>query len=73
VSELIPHREFAGLGDKVRDKVAHASLVLGPATYFVTRTSTCRRPAYWFRDGKISKWQPFETHAAALKETGLGE
>jgi ketosteroid isomerase-like protein len=28
--------------------------------------------AYWFRDGKIIKWQPFETHAAALKETGLG-
>jgi hypothetical protein len=29
--------------------------------------------AYWFRDGKIITWQPFETHAAALKETGLGE
>jgi hypothetical protein len=29
--------------------------------------------AYWFRDGKIIKWQPFETHAAALEETGLGE
>jgi len=29
--------------------------------------------AYWFRDGKIIAWQPFETHAAALKETGLGE
>jgi hypothetical protein len=28
---------------------------------------------YWFRDGKISRWQPFETHAAALKETGLAE
>jgi ketosteroid isomerase-like protein len=28
--------------------------------------------AYWFRDGKIVTWQPFETHAAALKETGLG-
>ena len=28
--------------------------------------------AYWFRDGKIIKWQPFETHAAALEETGLG-
>jgi hypothetical protein len=28
---------------------------------------------YWFRDGKIITWQPFETHAAALKETGLGE
>jgi ketosteroid isomerase-like protein len=29
--------------------------------------------AYWFRDGKIIRWQPFETHAAALKETGLEE
>ena len=27
--------------------------------------------AYWFHGGKIVKWQPFETHAAALKETGL--
>ena len=27
--------------------------------------------AFWFRDGKIIAWQPFETHAAALKETGL--
>jgi ketosteroid isomerase-like protein len=29
--------------------------------------------AYWFRDGKIIKWQPFETHAVALEETGLGK
>jgi hypothetical protein len=29
--------------------------------------------AYWFRDGKIIKWQPFETHVAAREETGLGE
>ena len=29
--------------------------------------------AYWFRDGKIIKWQPFETHAAALEATGLEE
>ncbi len=29
--------------------------------------------AYWFRDGKIIRWQPFETHAAALSETGLAE
>lgn len=29
--------------------------------------------AYWFRDGKIIRWQPFETHAAALKVAGLGE
>ena len=29
--------------------------------------------AFWFRDGKISAWQPFETHAAALKETGIRE
>jgi hypothetical protein len=28
---------------------------------------------YWSRDGKIIKWQPFETHAAALKESGLGQ
>jgi hypothetical protein len=27
--------------------------------------------AFWFRDGKVIKWQPFETHAAALRETGL--
>jgi ketosteroid isomerase-like protein len=29
--------------------------------------------AYWFRGGKVITWQPFETHAAALKETGLEE
>jgi hypothetical protein len=29
--------------------------------------------AYWFRDGKIIKWQPFATHAAALEETELSE
>jgi hypothetical protein len=29
--------------------------------------------AFWFRDGKIVAWQPFESHAAALKETGLAE
>jgi ketosteroid isomerase-like protein len=29
--------------------------------------------AYWFRDGKIITWQPFETHAAALEETGIRE
>jgi ketosteroid isomerase-like protein len=29
--------------------------------------------AYWFRDGKIITWQPFESHAAALEATGLGE
>jgi len=28
---------------------------------------------YWFRDGKIITWQPFESHAAALEATGLGE
>jgi ketosteroid isomerase-like protein len=27
--------------------------------------------AFWFRDGKIIAWQPFESHAAALKATGL--
>jgi hypothetical protein len=27
--------------------------------------------AYWFRDGKIIAWQPFESHAAALTATGL--
>ena len=25
----------------------------------------------WFRDGKIIRWQPFETHAAALDAAGL--
>ena len=25
----------------------------------------------WFRDGKIVRWQPFETHDAALKAAGL--
>lgn len=29
--------------------------------------------AFWFRDGKVIAWQPFESHAAALKETGLAE
>jgi ketosteroid isomerase-like protein len=29
--------------------------------------------AYWFRKGKIIKWQPFETHAAALEVAGLSE
>ena len=29
--------------------------------------------AYWFRDGKIIKWQPFPTHAGALEATGLSE
>jgi ketosteroid isomerase-like protein len=28
---------------------------------------------YWFRDGKITRWQPFETHAAALQAAGLSE
>jgi ketosteroid isomerase-like protein len=27
--------------------------------------------AYWFREGKIVAWRPFESHAAALKATGL--
>jgi ketosteroid isomerase-like protein len=27
--------------------------------------------AFWFRDGKIIRWQPFETHAAALEAVGL--
>ena len=26
---------------------------------------------FWFRDGKIVRWQPFETHDAALKAAGL--
>jgi ketosteroid isomerase-like protein len=29
--------------------------------------------AYWFRDGKIIAWQPFETHAQALEAVGLSE
>ena len=29
--------------------------------------------AYWFRGGKILKWQPFETHGEALEATGLTE
>ncbi|SRR5947207_6477050 len=29
--------------------------------------------AYWFRDGNIITWQPFETRAAALEETGISE
>jgi ketosteroid isomerase-like protein len=29
--------------------------------------------AYWFRDGKIIRWQPFHTHAAALEAGGLSE
>ena len=26
---------------------------------------------FWFRNGKIVRWQPFETHDAALKAAGL--
>jgi ketosteroid isomerase-like protein len=26
---------------------------------------------FWFRDGKIVKWQPFDTYDAALKAAGL--
>jgi ketosteroid isomerase-like protein len=26
---------------------------------------------FWFRDGKIVRWQPFETHDAALRAAGL--
>jgi ketosteroid isomerase-like protein len=29
--------------------------------------------AYWFRDGKIIKWHPFDSHAAALEAAGLSE
>jgi ketosteroid isomerase-like protein len=28
---------------------------------------------YWFRDGKITRWRPFETHAAALEAARLSE
>lgn len=27
--------------------------------------------AYWFRDGKIIRWQPFDSQAAALEAAGL--
>jgi hypothetical protein len=26
---------------------------------------------FWFRDGKIVRWRPFETHEAALEAAGL--
>ena len=29
--------------------------------------------AYWFRAGKIIRWEPFDTHAAALETAGLRE
>ena len=29
--------------------------------------------AFWFRDGKIIRWQPFSTHAEALEAAGLRE
>jgi hypothetical protein len=29
--------------------------------------------AYWFRGGKIIRWQPFATHAEALEAAGLRE
>jgi ketosteroid isomerase-like protein len=29
--------------------------------------------AYWFRDGRIIRWQPFGTHAEALEAAGLRE
>ena len=28
---------------------------------------------YWFRDGKIIRWQPFGTHTEALEAAGLRE
>lgn len=28
---------------------------------------------YWFRDGKVSRWQPFESHTAALEAAGFEE
>jgi ketosteroid isomerase-like protein len=28
---------------------------------------------FWFRDTKVVRWQPFETHEAALKAAGLAE
>jgi hypothetical protein len=28
--------------------------------------------AYWFRDGKIIRWQPFGTHTEALEAAGCG-
>jgi hypothetical protein len=28
---------------------------------------------FWLRDGKIIRWPPFESQAAALNETGLTE
>ena len=28
---------------------------------------------FWFREGKITRWQPFETHADALEAAGLRE
>ena len=38
-----------------------------------TRTPSWRAPALLVRDGKIIRWQPFETHAAALEAVGLRE
>jgi ketosteroid isomerase-like protein len=29
--------------------------------------------AFWFRDGKIIRWQPFSTHAEALEAAGVRE
>jgi ketosteroid isomerase-like protein len=29
--------------------------------------------AFWFRDGKIIRWQPFGTHTEALEAAGLRE
>jgi hypothetical protein len=29
--------------------------------------------AFWFHEGKVIRWQPFETHAAALEAVGLSE
>jgi ketosteroid isomerase-like protein len=28
---------------------------------------------FWFRNGKIVRWQPFDTHDAALEAAGLAE
>jgi ketosteroid isomerase-like protein len=29
--------------------------------------------AFWFRDGKIIRWQPFRTHTEALEAAGVSE
>jgi len=66
---IIPNR-FVGEGDVV---VGLGALELTWVESGETVHQGESAGVYWFRDGKIIRWQPFETHAAALEAAGLRE